>query len=103
MGDTTVVDTEALDAAGHAAAVRAQDVRGRAGASGAALALLAAELAGARSGAPAAELRRASGTALGGLADALGRFGDLLAGAAAEYRQAEAAAVPPAPAPRGQG
>jgi len=84
------VDTAALAAAGNGAARRSQEVLGVAGASGAALGRLVADLSGAQCAAEGEALRRAAEGVLGELAAALDRLGRLLSAAAGRFDQAEA-------------
>jgi len=89
MGDTTVVDTAALAAAGRSSSQRSRDVLDAVGASTTSLARLATELAGAQCTAEVVTLRRAVEGALTEVGGALDRLGRLLSAAAGQYAQAE--------------
>jgi len=89
MGDTTVVDTAALAAAGRSSSRRSRDVLDAVRASASPLAGLATELAGAQCAAEVMTLRRAVEGALTEVGGALDRLGRLLSAAAGQYAQAE--------------
>jgi hypothetical protein len=102
MDGGTVVDTQALAAAGQTSTQRSRDVLDAMGTSGAPLGRLVGELSGARSAAQAVAARRSVEGVLADVGGALDRLGRLLSAAAGQYAQAEqwaAQAMPSAPVP----